>query len=62
MKNPVRVTDINNQVDIRTVYPEGAGPTLAGRASALTPYTAGGYKEVPTLTVQELMGGYARGG
>ena len=38
-------TDVNNQVDVRGVYPEAGGPTVGNRASALTPYTAGGYKD-----------------
>lgn len=38
-------TDVNNQVDVRGIYPEAGGPTVGNRASALTPYTAGGYKD-----------------
>ena len=38
-------TDVNNQVDVRNIYPEAGGPTVGNRASALTPYTAGGYKD-----------------
>lgn len=42
-------TDVNNQVDVRGIYPEAGGPTVGNRASALTPYTAGGYKDYAGL-------------
>lgn len=45
----VGITDVNNQVDVRSVYPEAAGPTLGIRGSALTPFTSGGYKDVPVI-------------
>ena len=38
-------SDVSNQVDLRGVYPEAGGSTVGTRASALTPYTAGGYKD-----------------
>lgn len=37
-------SDVNNTVNTRSVYPEGRGPTTAGRAGAMTPYTAGTFR------------------
>lgn len=42
MKN-IFDSDVNNAINTRSIYPEGSGPTTAGRAGALTPYTAGRY-------------------
>lgn len=56
-----RVTDVNNQIDLRTIYPEAAGPTLGGRGSALTPFTSGGIKnQHPSalISVKQLMASY----
>lgn len=38
--------DVNNQVDARGIYPEAGGSTTGTRGSALTPYTAGGFKDM----------------
>jgi hypothetical protein len=53
-----RVTDVNNQIDVRTIYPEAQGPTLGIRGGALTPFSAGGYKNVPIIGVKQLMASY----
>lgn len=49
--------DTTNRVDIRTVYSEGAGPTLGQRGGALMPYVAGGFRQVPEVGLNTLTGG-----
>lgn len=34
-------SDVNNVVNVRGIYPEAAGASLAQRGSSLTPYTSG---------------------
>lgn len=56
----VNITDVNNQVDVRGVYPEAAGASLGTRGSALTPFTSGGYKDGPVFasgSVQDILAG-----
>lgn len=51
------IFDVNNIIDTRGVYPEASGSTTGERASALTPYTAGGYKAIPEIGMNTLTGG-----
>lgn len=57
MQSIFSLADINNQIDRRGVYPEARGSTVAERASPLTPYTAGGYKQIPEVGLNTLTGG-----
>lgn len=34
--------DVNNEVNVRNVYPAAGGPSIGQRGSAMTPYAAGG--------------------
>lgn len=40
MRN-IFLSDVNNEVDARNIYPTAGGATTGTRASAFTPYTAG---------------------